>query len=173
VLIREITRHTGRGWPTILLLGAAFGLIQAGLIDQSLFNPGYLDNDDPTWAQAWRQERQATLIPGLGISASHLGFVAGYMIMTVAAPIAVVEAFVPDRADRPWLGRNGLTVIGLLYLLGAGFVFAYDTRPRGFLIAPAQLISTAEPAGHNPVSPPQRAQTSGRREGLAGQESKR
>jgi hypothetical protein len=75
VLIREITRRTGRGWPTILLLGAAFGLVQAGLIDQSLFNPGYLDNDDPTWAQAWREERQATLIPGLGISASHLGAV--------------------------------------------------------------------------------------------------
>jgi hypothetical protein len=70
------------------------------------------------------------------------------MIMTIAAPIAVVEAFVPDRADRPWLGRTGLTVIGLLYLLGAGFVFAYDTRPRGFLIAPAQLIGTAV------VSPP-------------------
>ena len=49
--------------------------------------------------------------------------------MTIAAPIAVVEAFVPDRADRPWLGRIGLTVIGLLYLLGA-VVFAYDT-PRG------------------------------------------
>ena len=65
------------------------------------------------------------------------------MIMTIAAPIAVVEAFVPRRADRPWLGRIGLTVIGLLYLLGAGFVFAYDTRPRGFLIAPAQLIGTA------------------------------
>jgi hypothetical protein len=81
--------------------------------------------------------------PGLGISAGHLGFVAGFMIMTIAAPIAVVEAFVPDRADRPWLGRTGLTVIGLLYLLGAGFVFAYDTRPRGFLIAPAQLIGTA------------------------------
>jgi hypothetical protein len=64
VLIREVTRRTGRGWPTILLLGAAFGFIQAGLIDQSLFNPCYLDNDDPTWAQAWREERLATLIPG-------------------------------------------------------------------------------------------------------------
>ena len=63
--------------------------------------------------------------------------------MTIAAPIAVVEAFVSDRADRPWLGRMGLTVIGLLYLLGAGFVLAYDTRPRGFLIAPAQLVGTA------------------------------
>jgi hypothetical protein len=39
VLIREITRRTGRDWPTILLLGAAFGLIQAGPLDQSLFNP--------------------------------------------------------------------------------------------------------------------------------------
>ena len=55
----------------------------------------------------------------------------------------MVDAFVPDRADRPWPGRIGLTVIGLLYLLGAGFVFAYDTRPRGFLIAPAQLIVAA------------------------------
>jgi hypothetical protein len=89
VLIREVTRRTGRGWPTIRLLGAAFGFIQAGLIDQSLFNPGYLDNDDPTWAQAWREERLATLIPGLGNSASHLGFVAGFMIMrSRAAPRA-------------------------------------------------------------------------------------
>jgi hypothetical protein len=144
VLIRELTRRTGPGWPTILLLGAAFGLIQAGLIDQSLFNPGYLDNDDPTWAQAWRQERQATRIPGLGISASQLlGFVGGHMIMTFAAPIAVIEGCVPRLADRPWLGRIGLTVIGLLYLLGAGFVFIYDTRPRGFLAAPAQPIGTA------------------------------
>ncbi|SNR42784.1 hypothetical protein [Actinomadura mexicana] len=39
VLIREAARRTGRGWPTIVLLGAAFGLVQAGLIDQSLFNP--------------------------------------------------------------------------------------------------------------------------------------
>lgn len=144
VLIRELTRRTGRGWPTILLLGAAFGLIQAGVIDQSLFNPGYLDNADPTWAQAWRQERQATLIPGLAISASQLvTFVGGHMIMTFAAPIAVVEGCVPRLADRPWLGRIGLTVIGLLYLAGAGVVFAYDTLPRGFLTAPAQLIGTA------------------------------
>lgn len=39
VLIREITRRTGRGWLTILLLGAAFGLIQAGLIDRACSTP--------------------------------------------------------------------------------------------------------------------------------------
>jgi hypothetical protein len=143
VLVREVTRRTGRGWPTILLLGAAFGLIQAGLIDQSLFNPGYLDSQDPAWAEAWREERQATRIPGLDVSASHLlGFVTGHMIMTFAAPIAVVEGAVPRLADRPWLGRAGLTAIGLLYLLGAVVVYVYDTSPRGFLAAPAQLVGT-------------------------------
>jgi hypothetical protein len=83
----------------------------------------------------------------------RLGPVAGLLVLSpiaaeylsgyVAAPIAVVEALVPDRADRPWLGRTALTVIGLLYLLGAGVVFAYDTRPRGFLLAPTQLLGTA------------------------------
>jgi hypothetical protein len=41
VLIREAARRAGRGWPSMLLLGLAFGLAQAGLIDQSLFNPDY------------------------------------------------------------------------------------------------------------------------------------
>jgi hypothetical protein len=144
VLIREIARRAGRGWPTILLLGAAFGLIQAGLIDQSLFNPGYLDNDDPAWAQAWREERQATLLPLLGLSASQLlGFVSGHVIWSFAAPIAVVEALVPDWADRPWLGRSGMAVMVVLYVLAARFVVIDHISTKHFVAAPTQLIGTA------------------------------
>src|SRR5438105_3123342 len=39
LLIRELARRTGHGWPTMIALGLAYGLIEAGLIDQSLFNP--------------------------------------------------------------------------------------------------------------------------------------
>src|SRR5229473_1068759 len=42
VLIRETARRTGRGWPTMLMLGAAYTLIGEGLVTQSLFNPDYL-----------------------------------------------------------------------------------------------------------------------------------
>ena len=42
VLIREITRRLRRGWPTILLLALAFGVVEEGLLTQSLFNPNYL-----------------------------------------------------------------------------------------------------------------------------------
>lgn len=39
LLIRELVRHSGRGWTSILLLGAAYGLIEEGFVSQSLFNP--------------------------------------------------------------------------------------------------------------------------------------
>jgi hypothetical protein len=42
LLIRELTRRSGRGWPTILLLGVAYAIIEEAFTTQSLFNPHYL-----------------------------------------------------------------------------------------------------------------------------------
>src|SRR5262245_38659090 len=39
LLIRESVRRLDRGWASILLLGAAYGLVEEGLALQSLFNP--------------------------------------------------------------------------------------------------------------------------------------
>jgi hypothetical protein len=35
ILVRELARRTGRGWPTMLGLGLAYGLLEAGPIDQT------------------------------------------------------------------------------------------------------------------------------------------
>lgn len=136
VLIREVARRAGRGWPSILLLGLAFGIVQAGLIDQSLFNTHY--RGIPSI------ENVPTIIPGLGFSASlALNFSIGHMIWSFAAPIAVVEASVPDRATRPWLGWAGLTVVAALYILTAIWVFRDQMNTEHFLAAPAQLGGAA------------------------------
>src|SRR4051794_2527119 len=42
ILIRETLRRSGRGWPAFLLLALAYGLIEEGIADQSLFNPDFL-----------------------------------------------------------------------------------------------------------------------------------
>src|ERR1700761_9703971 len=42
LLIRELVRRTGRGWPSIFALGAAYTLVEEGFTTQSLFNPDYL-----------------------------------------------------------------------------------------------------------------------------------
>nr|WP_245766803.1 hypothetical protein [Streptomyces colonosanans] len=159
VMIREVTRRTGHGWPTILLLSAAFGLVQAGLVDQSLFNPDFVD--DPSWDQG----RLPTLLPALGISVSHaLNFVAGHVIWSFAAPIAVVEACVPRLADRPWLRRGGMSLMAGLYALAVLFTFHEHTRH--FMASPGQLGATTAIvlalASAALVIPPRRADRSGR-----------
>lgn len=132
VLIREVARRTGRGWPTMLLLSAAFGLIQAGVIDQSLFNPDFVDE------ASWDDDRLPTFVPGLGVSVKHVvGFVGGHVIWSFCAPIGVVESCVPRIADRPWLGRVGITVMIVLYGLGALVIF--KEHSKHFLATPAQF----------------------------------
>ena len=128
----------GRGWPTILTLSFAAGLIQAGLIDQSLFNPDY--RGIPYWADL----REPTYLPGLGFSAYMLlGFVGGHMIQSFAAPIAIVESLSPDLGRRPWLRWPGLVIMALLYLAAAYFVLADQAKTEGFVASGPQLIGSA------------------------------
>ncbi|MGW3954085.1 hypothetical protein ACWEKM_24900 [Streptomyces sp. NPDC004752] len=136
VLIREAALRARRGWPTILLLSAAFGLIEAGLIDQSLFNPHV--TGDPVWDQ----DRLPTLISGTGVSAHYVtNFVIGHVIWSFAAPIAVVESCAPRLADRPWLRKGGVITMVVLYLAAAALV--NDDQTKNFTASPAQLTITA------------------------------
>lgn len=136
ILIREITRRTGRGWPTMLTLSAAFGLVQAGLIDQALFNHEFAG--DTYW------QVLPSVIPGLGIDLSQLlVFVVGHMIWSFAAPIAVVESWVPRSVTRPWLGPIGLGITAVVYLAAAVFFNHEFVAKAGFHADPVRLIGTA------------------------------
>src|SRR5437870_317974 len=43
ILVRELVRRRGLGWGSILLLGAAYGILEEGLIITSWFNPYWPD----------------------------------------------------------------------------------------------------------------------------------
>ncbi|HEY6710263.1 MAG TPA: hypothetical protein VJB61_22050 [Actinomycetota bacterium] len=133
VLIREVARRTGRGWPTMLVLGLAYGLIEAGLIDQTLFKPPELTTG---------VVGAATYVPALGISVSDLlSFVVGHAGWSIGVPIAMVEALVPSRRTIPWLGRAGLAITGALYLLSAVLVFRFMQQDSGGFLAPAPKLA--------------------------------
>lgn len=132
LLIREFARRTGRGWPTILLLGAAFGVLQAGLVDQSLFNPQYgrYDFQHPVHLE----------VPGLSLY--HLvSFVTGHAVASIATPLALAEGW-SRRGREPWLGRVGLTVVALAYLLAAvvNHLGVKDEEGAGFQASPLQVL---------------------------------
>ncbi|TNH30330.1 hypothetical protein FHG89_07885 [Micromonospora orduensis] len=142
ILIRETARHLGGGWPTIVLLAAVFGVLQAGLVDQSLFNPDYLD--DTQYADT-RAAAEASLVPGLGFSLRQaFDYVGNHIVLTICAPIVLIESFLgADRRLRPWLGRPGLAVVGVIYLLGSLLIFSDSSGRKGFLASPLQLAFAA------------------------------
>ena len=134
LLIREVTRRTGGGWPTMLLLGLAYGLIEAGLLDQSLFDPGYMKEDF----------NSVTHVPWLGLSATYsLAFVVGHAVWSIGTPIALVEAWWPARSDRPWLGRFGLGVAAALSLSGSALIRLDHRATEQFTAAPHQQVVAA------------------------------
>ncbi|GLX93831.1 hypothetical protein [Herbidospora sp. NBRC 101105] len=133
LLIREVTRRTRRGWPTLLTLATAYGLLQPAVIDQSLFNPSF-DGHDFTAAP--------THLPALGLDPGLLlTFTAGHAITTLAVPIALIEALARHRADQPWLRTPGLIVTTLLFAAGSWLI--YDDHQRTFQASPTQLTISA------------------------------
>ena len=131
LLIREVTRHTERGWPTMLLLGMAYGLIQAGLVDQALFNPSFEGH----------LFHEVTPLPILNISAYYIiTFIIGHAVWSICIPIAIVELLTPTRRTTPWLSRIGVVLIGLIYVGGCVLIFAEIHDSEQFLATPPQMI---------------------------------
>ncbi|TQS42358.1 hypothetical protein [Cryptosporangium phraense] len=144
VLIRETVRRIGGGWPAIVLLAAAFGVYMAGLVDQSLFNLDYLDD---TEFAGMMDDPRDTLVPWVGVSLGDaLNFVGNHVALSMCAPIAVIESFVrPARRTEPWLGRWGLGVVFVLFVLGSLLIHA--DAAKGFGAAPHQLGIAVVTAG--------------------------
>jgi hypothetical protein len=140
LLIREAARRTGGGWPMIVLLAAAYGVLQVSFIDQALFNVDFLD--DTQFAENALGARR-TWVPGLDFSAAQLlSYVGNHVVLTVCAPIAVVETFVsPENRHRPWLRRPGYLTVSVLFVLGCWLVHA-DTS-NGFTATTIQRLVAA------------------------------
>lgn len=132
VLIREVARRTGRGWPTIVLLGAAFGVFQAGIVDQSLFNPAYGRYDFQHPAH----------LDGIDVSLYYLlAFVTGHVVASMAAPIVVAESW-SRRGSEPWLSRRATWVLAVVYVLASGLnhVGVKEEEGGGFQARPTQTL---------------------------------
>ncbi len=131
LLVREVARRSGRGWPTMVLLAAAYALIEEGLIDEMLWNPHYGDTD---MGAAYA----ATHVAFLGTSVQELQDVlAVHTVWSICVPIAIIETFSRDRT-RPWLGKPGLAVTAAVFMAGSVFLAVAQIHSEHFT-APARF----------------------------------
>jgi len=134
ILIREWVRRTGRGWPSILLLAIAYGLLEEGFVTQSLFNPNYLHLRllDYGW------------LPSLGMALPWALYVIGiHAVWSISVPIALTEAALPARREAPWIKTTGFVLYSLLFIVGAALIATFTYKQVPFMASPTQLAMTA------------------------------
>jgi hypothetical protein len=106
ILIREIVRRWHKGWPSVLLLGAAYGIYEEGMVVRSFF--------DPSW-------------PDLGILAEYgrwigvnwvwaVDLTIYHAVVSITMPIVLVELLFPAQSADPWLRRPGWILHTILFL---------------------------------------------------------
>jgi hypothetical protein len=121
LLIREAAVRTGRGWPGILLLAAAFGVLEAGVVDLSLFL------GPQTGVAVFDLAGEATMVGGTISAAMATIWVGGHVVMSIGTPLALADWFAPGLRGRPWLGRIGIGVVAALFV-GAATLIHADQR---------------------------------------------
>jgi hypothetical protein len=117
VLIRELLVRWGRSWRGLLLLGAAYGIFEEGLMVRSFF--------DPHWPDL---EKLGVYGRAAGVNwvwTEHL--IIFHMLVSVAASIVFVEVLYPGRRTESWLGPRGLTWNAIAFFV---------TLPLGALLNP-------------------------------------
>ncbi|MEU7833358.1 hypothetical protein [Nonomuraea sp. NPDC049129] len=132
LLIREVARRAGIGWPGIVLMSLAYGVFEEGIMTMSLFNPDY----------AGQRLLDPGFVPALGIGVPWTLFVlALHTVWSMSVPIALVEELTGARRTTPWLGKVGLTVTAVLAVLGAALMTVFSYMNGHFLASVPQLVS--------------------------------
>ena len=134
LLIREAAVRTGGGWPMIVLLGAAYGFIEEGWVDQSLFNPDYQN----------LRLLDFGYVAALGTGLPWLIYViAIHIVWSISTPIALANGLFPARRREPWLRWWAIALFALLYLAANAAVASYSYTSSHFMATPGELGWTA------------------------------
>jgi hypothetical protein len=134
LLIRETTRRLRLGWPSMVIFGLVYAIVEEAFITQSLFNPNYVG----------LRLLDYGYISSLGISAWWTVFVLGiHTIWSTAVPIALVESWTPETRHTPWLGAWGLAITILLFLVGCFLMFISQLQQDVFMASTTQFLVSA------------------------------
>ena len=153
LLIREARVRWQKGWPTVLLLGAAYAILEEGVSLSTMFNP----------------KSPVVVSGGLGTYGHWLGvswiWVEGiilvHVLFSISIPILLLDLAVPETRERPFLSGPKLVRVAAILCLdvitlfclvyyGQKFFMGYPVL-AGSLVAMSVLALLARRA---PALPP-------------------
>jgi hypothetical protein len=126
ILIRELLVRWNKGWPTLLVLGAAYGLLEEGLMTKAFFNP-----DWPEMGMRAGYDRLGGVnwIMSLRLMVYH-------SVLSICIPIVMAHFMFPKRRAAPWVNHWVFAFFAVLLAAGTAFGYFFATPYR---IPPLQL----------------------------------
>ncbi len=116
VIIRELKVRWHKDFRSVLLLGAAYGILEEGLMVKSFFDPNWVDLGA---LGSFGRYAETSFVWAEMLIIYHAVF-------SITIPIALAELAYPHKKDEPWIGKRlfvallavlvTVTVIGFLYL---------------------------------------------------------
>jgi hypothetical protein len=107
IVIREMKIRWKKGIGSVLLLGAAYGILEEGLMVASFFNPNWPDVGILGVFGRWLD---VNWVWALGLTIYHA-------IVSITIPIMLVEIMYPERKNEPWVSSRELKIF-LALLIG-------------------------------------------------------
>ena len=147
LLIRELTFRWQKGWPTILLLGLAYGIVEEGLAVKSFFDPAWMDlgplGEYGRWAGVnW--------VWSMGLTLYHAVF-------SIALPILLTNLLFPGWKRKPWLRRRTFrlwgVVLALVVLLCNLFLTTYRPSWLHLMLSAVAVVALFLLARRAPAAP--------------------
>lgn len=114
LVIREIVRRRGGGWPSMLILGAVYAAIEEGLLEPTWLTPQIFPPNGHPYGVAF------------GIFWPYAAFNIGlHSIWSMTLPILLTETIFHRRRHESWLGGVGISVAAVAFVFDAAFTWMF------------------------------------------------
>lgn len=164
LVCREVAHRFDLGFPGLMLLAAAYGVWEEGLVDRYWYLPAFWeDSGVGDYGVVWHTNV---------LLAAHLTLF--HTAISICSSVLVVEWLAPRARNGPWVGRRTLVVAGLVLAATPLFYGELAQRPPvAVLVAAAGLLCALVVAAfmtgraHPCAAPSTRLPTKTPRRGLA------
>ena len=120
LLVRELKIRWNKGYVSLFILGAAYGVIEEGLMVKSFFDPGWMDlgilGVYGRWLEVnWVWAEWLTIY---------------HSIFSIVIPITLVEVAYPELRNKRWLSNKKLAGVAILLCAVTAFGYCFLTTYR-------------------------------------------
>jgi hypothetical protein len=122
LLVREAMVRWKKGWASVLLLGAAYGLLEEGIALSTLFDP----NANPVG-------KFGSYGHWLGVNWVWVaGILPVHMLFSISLPIVLLGLAVPRTNGQSLLSRRAICIVSVVLGLDVMLLFVFVSKVTGF-----------------------------------------